>query len=133
MHEQMTAQGLKKKTGTRFKLRKQSKSPVEELKPMKKRNIVPKIKPERYSDEDEDAPIPKMAVGIKIEKPPRGQEYLPFGKMNESPYPQRLRVPPLRYWLNEKRNYNRGMLESITLVDDKRGNTVAEIVEAQLN
>lgn len=67
-------------------------------------------------------------------RPGKNEEYEPFGRMGEEGrYPKRLRVPPLRFWNNERRHYDRGVLSSITLIDDARGRQVSELIERQVN
>jgi hypothetical protein len=53
--------------------------------------------------------------------------------MAEGQYPKRLRIPPLRYWHNERKGYNRGMLSSVTLIDDERGRFVSDVIESQID
>lgn len=51
------------------------------------------------------------------------QEYEPFGHFGEgNRYPQRLRIEPLRFWINQRKNYDHGILQSVTLADDELGN-----------
>ena len=74
-----------------------------------------------------------MKVNLNIERPDKKEEYEPFGRMGEEGrYPKRLRIPPLRFWNNERRHYERGMLSSITLIDDKRGKQVSKMIENQI-
>jgi hypothetical protein len=51
----------------------------------------------------------------------------------EGRYPKRLRIPPLRFWINERRQYERGLLSGITLIDDSQGRRLSKIIEAQIN
>jgi hypothetical protein len=51
----------------------------------------------------------------------------------EGRYPKRLRIPPLRFWINERKQYDRGLLSGITLIDDSQGRRVSEIIETQIN
>lgn len=43
---------------------------------------------------------------IGLKRPKEKDEYNPFGKIANSPYPRRLRVPPLRYFNCEKVNFS---------------------------
>lgn len=36
-------------------------------------------------------------------------------------YPKRLRNPPLRFWMNERKTYHKGYLTGVNLLDDERG------------
>jgi hypothetical protein len=84
--------------------------------------------------EDQAKKIPKFKVNLEIERPAKNEEYEPFGRMGEDGrYPKRLRIPPLRFWNNERRHYNRGTLSSITLIDDNRGKRVSEMIKSQID
>ena len=73
---------------------------------------------EKY--EKKDLLIKKFKVQLDLEKPEEGEEYEPFGRIGKKDrYPKRLHIPPLRFWNNERRNYDRGMLSTITLIDDQ--------------
>jgi hypothetical protein len=75
-----------------------------------------------------------LKVQLEIEKPGKGEEYEPFGRMGvDGRYPKRLRIPPLRYWNNERKHYDRGLLSGVTLIDDNRGRRVSKIIETQIN
>ncbi len=71
---------------------------------------------------------------MEIERPGKNEEYEPFGRMGENGrYPKRLRIPPLRFWNNERKYYDRGILSSVTLIDDKRGKRISDMIEKQIN